>query len=85
MIPYRIFFWKKAEADFLKLPKEIQERIAGKLNICQANPFHYFTRLKGRSDYKLRVGDYRISADIKQNERVIEVTKIGHRRNFYAE
>ena len=83
MIPYRIYFWKKAEADFLKLQKDIQERITQKLKIAQVDPFMYFIRLKGRTDYKLRIGDYRIIADIKQTERVIELTKIGHRRNIY--
>lgn len=83
MIPYRIFFWKRAEADFLKLPKDIQERIAAKLKATQIGPFHYFIRLKGRPDYKLRVGDYRILGDIKQNDKIIEITKAGHRKNIY--
>ncbi len=83
MIPYKIEFWKKAETDFLKLPKEIRERIANKLKISQENPFLYFIRLKGRSDYKMRVGDYRVIADISTINRTIEITKVGHRKNIY--
>ena len=83
MIPYKIFFWKKAEDDFLKLPKDIQIRIANKLKIAEVDPFSYFIRLKGRQDYKLRVGDYRVIADIDQKERRVEITKLGHRKNIY--
>jgi len=83
MMPYRIEFWKKAEADFLKLPKDIQERIATKLKLVLVDPFIYFVRLKGRPDYKLRIGDFRVIADIKQNDRLIQVTKVGHRKNIY--
>ena len=83
MIPYKISFWKNSQSDFLKLPKEIQERIAGKLKIAQLDPFQFFFRLKGGLCYKLRVGEYRVIADIKLDERAIEITEVGHRRNIY--
>ena len=47
------------------------------------NPFHYFERLKGRKDYKLRIGDYRVIADIEESQNKIKVTVIGHRKNIY--
>jgi mRNA interferase RelE/StbE len=74
---------EKAKDDLKKLPRDIQQRIINKLAISQENPFHYFTRMEGRTDYKLRVGDYRVIADIRQNEHLIEVTKAGHRKNIY--
>ena len=83
MIAYKIDFWKRAENDFLKLPKDIQLRITKKLTIAQEDPFLFFIHLKGRQDYKLRVGDYRVIADINQIERTIEITKAGHRKNIY--
>lgn len=67
--------------DFLnKLPKEIKERIFNKIVETKTNPFHYFERLAGRNEYKLRVGDYRVIAEI-ENE--IRVVLIGHRKNVY--
>ena len=83
MIPYKISFIRKAEDDFLKLPKDIQERVAKKLVLARTDPFQFFIRLKGRPDYKLRVGDYRVIADIKQNDKLVEITKVGHRKNIY--
>lgn len=85
MMSYVVSFWKKAEADFLKLPKDIQQRISQKLKIAQEDPFNYFFRLTGRVDYKMRIGDYRVIADINMLNRAIEITKVGHRRNVYDE
>lgn len=68
--------------DFLeKLPKELRKRIFNKIISTKENPFHFFERLGGRKDYKLRVGDYRVIADI--NPDMIQVTRIGHRKNIY--
>jgi len=68
--------------DFLaNLPKELKTRIFNKIISTKENPFHFFEKLTGRTDYKLRVGDYRVIADI--NEDSIEITRIGHRKNIY--
>lgn len=70
--------------DFLNsLEKTVRERIFKKILSTKPNPFHYFERLEGRKDYKMRVGDYRVIADIDQNTRKIQVTLIGHRKNVY--
>ncbi len=80
---YNITFSNSSHSDFLKLPKDIQKRIIDKLTKVQIIPFRYFIRLKGRSDYKLRIGDYRLIADINKKENGIEITKIGPRKNIY--
>jgi mRNA interferase RelE/StbE len=70
--------------DFLnKLEKTVKERIFNKIISTKENPFHFFERLSGRTDYKLRIGDYRIIAEIDPKEQKIKVTLIGHRRNVY--
>lgn len=83
MIPYKVIIPAKPEVQLKKLPNEIQKRVINKLIVAQEDPFCYFIRLKGRQDYKLRIGDYRIIADINQVERTIKITKIGHRKNIY--
>ena len=40
-------------------------------------------RLSGREDYKLRVGDYHVVADINESEKRIRVTLIDHRKRVY--
>ncbi len=70
--------------DFLNsLEKAVRERIFKKILSTKTNPFHYFERLEGRKDYKLRVGDYRVIADIDQSTEKIKVMLIGHRKNIY--
>jgi mRNA-degrading endonuclease RelE of RelBE toxin-antitoxin system len=49
-----------------KLEKITRKRIFEKISSTKESPFHYFERLTGRDEYKLRVGDYRIIADIDE-------------------
>ena len=42
-----------------------------------------FVKLKGREEFKLRVGDYRVIASIDDKHKRIEVLLIGHRKNIY--
>lgn len=70
--------------DFLnKLPKDLKKRIFDKIISTKENPFHFFERLEGRKDCKLRIGDYRVIADINEENKRIEVILIGHRKNVY--
>jgi len=80
---YQLIFDDNALGSLEKLPPLIKERIFKKLQSAKENPFHFFIRLEGRSDYKLRVGDYRIIADISEKEIQILVLYVGHRKNIY--
>lgn len=80
---FQIIFDPEA-IDFLQsLPNELKERIFNKIRSTKENPFHFFERLEGRLDYKLRIGDYRAIADIIESEQRIEITRVGHRKNIY--
>ena len=80
---YEIVFDPEA-IDFLsKAPKSLKERIYNKVASTKENPHRFFERLTGRADYKLRVGDYRVIADINDNIKRIEVTLIDHRGRVY--
>lgn len=80
---FKLIFDEEA-IDFLDtLPKEMRERIFNKISSTKENPFHFFERLVGREDYKLRVGDYRIIVDIDASVGTITVTQIGHRSKIY--
>ena len=73
-----------AVIDFLsKLSQDLRERIYNKIASTKENPHRYFERLTGRKDYKLRVGDYRVIADINNSTKRIEVTLIDHRSRVY--
>lgn len=71
-------------SEFLQnLPVKIGRRIFNKIETSTEFPLHYFIRLSGRTEYKLRVGPYRVIADIDFKMQLIEVRKIGHRKNVY--
>lgn len=41
-------------------------------------------KLSGREEYRARQGNYRILYIIEDQIRIIQVTKVGHRRNIYS-
>lgn len=82
---YTVIFDDKAIAFLAKLPQELKQRIYNKILTTKEEPFHFFERLEGRKDCKLRIGDYRVVADINQKSHRIMVTLVGHRKNIYKQ
>ncbi len=80
---YCITFDSLAFEFLKKSEKELAKRIWNKLISSKEAPHHFFERLKGRKDYRLRVGDCRVIADIDEEKMAIRVTHIGHRKNIY--
>ena len=78
---YELIFDEEAINFLKKLPKELKKRIFNKIISTKESPFHYFERLEGRKEYKIRIGDYRAIADIDSNK--IKIVTIGHRKNIY--
>ncbi|HLD80935.1 MAG TPA: type II toxin-antitoxin system RelE/ParE family toxin [archaeon] len=82
-MPFSVILDGKPKKELAKLERALQARIVAKLELASNNPWHFLGGLRGRSELKLRVGDYRILADVNWAQKRIEVTKIGHRRNVY--
>ena len=79
-----------AERQLRKLDRPVQRRILDWLNDriegCK-NPRHFGEPLKGghAGFWRYRVGDYRILCDIQDQEIVVLVFTIGHRRDIYKQ
>lgn len=75
--------WKEhALQDLENLESSIARRILKKVEELSENPFSKdIKKLKGSSDFRLRIGDYRLIFFIEQN--TIQILKIGHRKNIY--
>lgn len=80
---YTIIFFPPAQKQFDKLEKSIQERILLSLERIKVRPYQFVSRLSGSRYYKLRVGDYRVVIDIKNEQLIIIVIEVGHRKNIY--
>ena len=83
MTVFELKYSAEAFSQLERLDKTIIKRIIKKIESTQANPLQYFKRLTGRPEYKLRIGNYRIIADIEQGKKTIFVRSIGHRRDIY--
>lgn len=82
---FKIVFSEEAVYQLKKLDNKTAARILEKTEKALDNPARYFQRLSGREEYKLRVGDYRIIANISHNEKIVFVRSLGHRKKVYKE
>lgn len=80
---YSLIFSKKALEQLNKFDRELRQRIWDKLQLCKENPFRFLEHLEQIEGFKLRVGDYRIIVDVDNKSRVLNVLKMGHRKNIY--
>lgn len=81
---YRIIFEKQAINFFKKLDKSLQERIGKKIEKLKENPKIGIPLVGNLSGlWKLRIGDYRVTYQIRHNELVVLLLKIAHRKNVY--
>ena len=85
MARYRIVFTPAAERAFLALSKDVQRRIDQRLLTLQDNPRPAgITALKGDAGIlRLRVGDYRVLYTVHDDQVVILIVAVGHRREIY--
>jgi mRNA interferase RelE/StbE len=82
---YTIKFRPAVEKYLRTLPKKELIRIKSKIDALAENlPDQAITKMKGNNKFhKIRVGDYRIIYEIHNDNLVILVVKIGHRKDVY--
>ncbi|HLD76611.1 MAG TPA: type II toxin-antitoxin system RelE/ParE family toxin [Rickettsiales bacterium] len=83
---YEITFVKKAKVEFESLDKSIRNRISAYLKDKVAqDPHSYGKNLSGNLNKyrRYRVGDYRIICEIKKQELIVFIVRIGHRKEVY--
>ncbi len=80
---WRIEWSQTAIKELYGLERDAIERIVAKLEQAADDPTHHFTRLVGRDEYKLRIGDYRLIAFIIHEADTIFVRNVRHRKNIY--
>ena len=83
---YKVLISKHASKFLLSLPKKDQEKINEKIKQLSLNP-----RIEGvikltnvnPDTYRIRQGDYRIRFHIIDQELIVSVIEIEHRKNIY--
>ena len=83
---YKIILAKRAVKALQKMPQKTAVLIWEKLTQVANDPFAGHlntTKLQGRPGYRLRVGDWRVIYEIKNDELVVLVLKIATRGEVY--
>ncbi len=80
---YKVELTKVAQKQLYKLHSEIQKRIIKSLERIRIRPYSHVKKLVGNPYFRLRVGDYRIIMDIRDDKLIILVVELGHRKNIY--
>ncbi|MHC4385869.1 MAG: type II toxin-antitoxin system RelE family toxin [Planctomycetota bacterium] len=82
---YKVDVGPKAKKFIRKQDTPLQQQIIRKLRELEQNPRSVgCKRLQGKKDlYRVRTGDYRIIYTIKDNQLLVLVVQIGHRRDIY--
>ena len=85
MTRYRILLERAAERDLSRLSAEIHDRVIAAIRALANNPRPPGCRkLAGsRSDWHIRMGDYRVVYEIADEIRVVRVNRVRHRREVY--
>jgi mRNA interferase RelE/StbE len=70
--------------DMRKLPAVEASKIMARIKLLGDNPRPVWSKkLSGREEYRARQGNYRILYVIEETVKIVQVTKVGHRRNIY--
>ncbi len=82
---YQVVVERSAEKDLKRLSAEMVSRVAPAIRGLAANPRPVGSRkLSGtESDWRIRVGDYRVIYEIADTIRVVRIQRVRHRREAY--
>jgi len=82
---YEVYLERAAERDLRRLPAEIFYRVVPHIKALAQNPrpsgCHKIAGSK--SDWRIRVGDYRVIYEIDERAKAVKVMRVRHRRKAY--
>lgn len=82
---YEILIEKNAERDCKNLPLDIFRKIKDGILSLKTNPRSYNSKkLHGsKDDRRIRIGDYRVLYEVNDEEKIIKIFRIKHRKDVY--
>lgn len=85
MASYEIEWKLSAVKELRGLPNELVERILTAVDLLATNPQpHGVRKLVGSErSYRIRIGDYRVIYTITASSMIIEIVRVGHRKDIY--
>ncbi len=84
MASYRLVFKHSVAKDLRSIPNEDVARILERVEMLAAEPRPATSeKLSGQDRYRVRQGIYRIIYAVDDEELIVLVVKVGHRRHVY--
>ena len=84
MASYELVFKKSVAKDLRSIPKKDIARILQRIETLRDDPRgDGCVKLSAQERYRVRQGVYRIVYEIRENELIVMVVKIGHRSAVY--
>ena len=81
---YSLIIKKSAERELRGIPKKDLGRVVDRVHGLAHSPRPPGSeKLSGEEWYRIRQGDYRLVCAIDDEPRIVEIVKIGHRREVY--
>jgi mRNA interferase RelE/StbE len=82
---YTLEISKTFEKALLNLPEKVVEKILVAVKALAENPRPSgCKKLKGsKTDYRIRIGDYRVIYEIQDGRLVVLLLNVGHRKDIY--
>lgn len=83
---YQIIFGRSAEKDLEQLPLKETKRISKVIDELAKEPRPIGSKkLKGtdRNLWRVRIGDYRVVYNINDTIKIVDIRKVGHRKDIY--
>jgi len=81
---YKITIKKSAAKELQDIPKKDLLKIIKRIQSLAENPRPTGSqKLSAREQYRIRQGDYRIVYSIDDKKLLVDIVKIGHRREVY--
>ena len=81
---YEVIVEKSVVKQLQKIPQPYYRKIKIALNSLATHPRpNGYLKLKGREGYRIRVADYRIIYEIKDEQLIILIISIAHRKDVY--
>ena len=84
MAKYKVTIKKSATKELEEIPKKDLRKIVKRIQSLAQNPRpQRAQKLSGQQHFRVRRGDYRIIYSINDKDLVVDIVKIGHRREIY--
>ena len=83
---YQLTYLKRAEKALIAMPRSTALLIREKLRQLAIDPHasnNNVTKLQGREGYRLRVGDWRVLYEIRDDRLIVMIMDIGPRGGIY--